>query len=182
MGRIGEETRAEKKMRHEALSINKIKAITFMVFFIIFSLGIVALNYAYGTKTASYGIGNPYECKQCSKINMACSDHRNFNQQEAIEEKIGALAERYKPTNDEWNYYGKEAYNINCDFCKELNEECYSCSYTRETLTEIPDRIYENWQIQSLLCKDCTEIGYADCLICRDILYKQILNDYNKEK
>ena len=181
MGRIGEETRSEKKMRHEALSINKVRVAVYMIFFVIFSLGLVAINYAYGSKTASYGIGNPYECMQCNKISMACSKHREYDQQKAIEEKIRILANRYKPNGEEWNYYGNESYNKNCDFCTGGGEECYSCYYTRETLTEIPNRLYENWQIQSTLSEDCAVLGYADCLICRDNLYKQIINDYSKE-
>lgn len=133
---------------------------------------------------SKYGIGNPYNCRECKELGFACKEHREFDLKESIDNKLEIYAYRYVPngTEDdskEWMYgYG---FNKDCDFCNELGDECYSCKYDRQTIDSKLKEIEKDELFITKLNVGDSALGYANSSDGRAMLYRELKNKFNSK-
>lgn len=177
MAEYKSETIDEKIYRRSILSNNTRKTIPIALLVLLLIIGVGAFILVENTKIKDYGVGNPYECIKCSEAKMACKEHRGFDQNRALEEKIKQMSLEFIPEgyNANWSYYGGLDYNGNCDFCKDNGIECYSCEYNRLALTNMAEKVSSQEEFKDKLCDKCWNLGYAQCTQCRDLLYNEII-------
>lgn len=136
--------------------------------------------------TLNTGTGNPYECMDCKKYGVACSEHKKFNAKEALNNKIEKFGYNYIPnsTDDkllEQMYGAGNHWNLNCDFCNEHNLECESCKHDRLVIQERIDKLYKNVTFTAKMCNKCQDLGYANCSACRNMVISDIINNWNNK-
>lgn len=152
-------------------------AVKIIFILILLSLAIVVSS---TIELNTFGLGDPYHCKECKNIQIACKMHRGFDKKEAIINELNTYILNYVPNEEnkwsslEFLYGAGNKINTKCDFCKEGNVECYGCSYNRLTYEQYADEITEDAIFISKLCDDCWQLKYANCYECRSMLLTEI--------
>lgn len=183
MGILDNETNRERVYRQNLLGSNMKRTIPIMLIMVILLAGLFTFMYATGDKLGEYGLGNPYECMDCKKLGFACKEHRGFNIDNAIKEKIDRFSMNYIPdkSNTKYLLYGEgNEYNLDCDFCLTEGKECYGCEYNRLAIEEAAKEVYADGILESRLCSNDWKLGYADCNTDRVMMSKMIYNQLTK--
>lgn len=162
------ETKAEKAMRLAAVDQEQYKTVLKALPKLLLLLLICICMYLYtNNKEKDISVGNPYECMDCKEFNRACKEHKEFDSEKGIKDKIRRNIENYtnylESSGDIYIYYlyNENWYNTDCDFCSKQKEECSGCSYNRVAILKyinntLPDTV-------NSFCNECKELGYAKC-------------------
>ena len=181
--RINEQESLEEKLyRHDLIFKEERRVMPYLIALAIIAI-LVALFVGYNRQLAqyeAYGPGNPYVCETCKSLQRACKEHRNFDAEAALNEKIAKFIDRYNPNGSDedsrFAIYGYgNSYNTNCDFCNDANE-CYSCSYDRLYLKKYVDEITVTNEFYSRLCDNCYKELKANCSLCKEMLASMIID------
>lgn len=177
------ETLEEKYLRQKVLYDNHRECAPLII--IIFIVAIVFMMLYFSMNSTSelntVGSGNPYNCINCRDNKVACKEHRNFDTDAALKNKIYGFCSKYSLDDDEETSkfdmygYGNE-YNTACDFCNSEKEECYSCRYDRITIISEVKQLEESDAFINRLCDDCWKAKQAKCNKCRDMLSYEVYN------
>ena len=167
--------------RQTALGEESRGALPFVVAIIIIALLaalFVGMN-RQSTMIDSYGIGNPYSCKVCKNLQRACKEHRNYDAEAALTDKITSVVDGYTTGMSEdaikMVMYGTgNLYNTACDFCNDAEKECYSCSYDRVYITSKYEDIAKSDLFITKLCDDCWQTKEVKCPECKSKLVVDI--------
>lgn len=184
-----EETLEERLYRQNLIFSEQRNQLPKIVALLVIGL-LAALFVGYSRQAAqieAYGPGAPYICETCKNLGRACKDHRNFDSQKALHDKVVMFVDRYKADGSESNSkyaiygYGNE-YNTECDFCNKDKTECYSCKFDREYLVETYNNIVKTDVFISKLCDDCWKSKKAECSLCKEMLIESIFNEIRGNK
>ena len=184
MSGLNNESTEERIYRQNILGNNIKKATPIVIILGVIVLGLLSFMSIAGNNVEAYGEGNQYECKECNKLGFACKEHRGFDTEAALKEKINKFAMGYIPNGQKSTYllYGENnEYNLDCDFCVEEGSECYGCEYNRIAIEEAAESAYDNGILESRLCSKDWKLGYADCNADRLILSQMIYGQIEKE-
>lgn len=132
----------------------------------------------------AYGKGNPYACEDCKNLQRACKEHRNFDTEAALNTKITNFVDKYtisenneldEETVSKYALYGYDnEICLECDFCTKENVECYSCKFDRTCIKAAYDEVTKSEVFESKLCDACWQNKKAECLMCKDMLVREI--------
>ena len=145
----------------------------------------IVLLYAYTMhiQSSRYSLGDPYHCSECKNLGIACSEHKDYDANDGLKEKIdiicmGLIPEESVEYIQKYIYNGS-TYDKNCDFCSSEHKECYGCSYDREYITQLISEVNNDSIFKSKLCDKCWKLGYANCSNCRAMLADEIKREFN---
>lgn len=173
------ESKAEQSYRMNIINRNMKKTVPLVSILLILMIGLLVIMGVTGDKVNEYGLGNPYECRECSKLGFACGEHRGISVQDVLKKKIDDFSMGYTPgmENVEYLIYGEgNTYNKKCDFCNEgkSGNECYACKYDRIAIQTIAEQLYDEGILLSRICSEDWKLGYANCYTDRVILSNMI--------
>lgn len=182
--RINEQESLEEKLyRHDLIFKEERHIMPYLIALAIAAI-LVALFVGYNRQLAqyeAYGPGNPYTCATCKDLQRACKDHRNFDANAALNDKVSKFLDRYIPggTEDDSKFaiygYGN-VYNTECDFCCENETECYSCSFDRTYIKKYADELSSSNEFYSRLCDNCYKELEAKCSLCKEMFATLIID------
>lgn len=185
--RIRDDETLKEKIYRENILLNHTKK-SFPIMGIILILLVLAFVFMWISSSSlevkEYGVGDPYHCAECKKLNMACKEHRGYNAKDELYKEIDRYCTYYDPNTVEddglyFIYGNNNTFNRNCDFCKEEQKECYGCSYERQRIELLASEITHDEVFISKLCDDCWKLKYANCSSCRIMLAQQMKDNFN---
>lgn len=171
----------ERYFRENYLYTKQKKAIpAILVIFILLGIALSLYYIRISTFTGNNNnIGNPYNCESCKALGRACKEHKDFDKEQFLREKVYLVCNSYCNSDTEediiYGIYGYEnGYNTECDFCNKEGHECYSCSYEREFIISTIEEIESDPVFISKLCDDCWKNSKASCSKCIDMLSYEV--------
>lgn len=177
-----EETKQERIDRLTAIDKERNKFIArALPILVIILIIMVAMLIVINKKEAEKNLGNPYECADCKELARACKNHKDFNHDNELKETINNSLYYYKYSEgpeDNYKYYlyGESYYNLDCDFCNEIKEECEGCKYTRQAVLNYTNKVLTD-DIKDRFCDNCKELGYAYCSSDMTFIAEKVFNE-----
>ena len=176
--KLREKETTEERIYRENVVLNETKKQTPIMIFILLGM-VVVLTLMWLTSNSlevkQYGVGDPYHCVECKKLQFACKEHRGYDVKAEIAKEVDTFCNNYSyesiDTSGTYFLYGEgHNFNTNCDFCLSEKQECYGCNYERMTIETVAKEVIKDEVFQTKLCDSCWELKYAQCSSCRLML------------
>lgn len=186
------ETKEEKAMRMAAVDREQYETVLRAMPKLLLLLLLCICMFIYSEyKEKEVTLGNPYECSDCKQYNRACKEHKEFNSEESLKNKIKDSINNYShyiKANDidltlensyKYYLYNENWFNTECDFCYALREECDGCRYNREAIIKYVHNNIMQEGYEDKLCESCKEKKYPVCNTDILELVEKVYEDIN---